>query len=89
MDITKNCKISSMQSAGIANGIKFLIVEAEGGYGDFIKVNGINGVRLREIIGAYEYPQHRMNAAWDNSDVSVLLGGSKEKSGRTVFVIGK
>ena len=89
MDVTNECIISGKFGFDLISSNRFAIVEVEAKNGDLIKVNKINGIRYKEIWGAYENPLHEDRPIVDNENIVVVIGGNEKRSKRIISIIGK
>ena len=89
MDVTGKCLIVARYGFDSVSANRFVVIRVRARYGDVIRVNGINGMRYRDIWGAYENPRHEDAPIIDVEQGAVIVGGKSAYSQRTICVVGK
>lgn len=89
MNVTEKCVISAKQGFDLTDSNRFAIIDVEAGNGDIIRVNEVCGVLYGELLAAFEYPGHEEHPIVDDQNKTIVVGGEKRKTKRTICVLGK
>lgn len=89
MDVTEKCSITAKHGFDSITSNRFAVIKVKAKYGDLIRVNDINGIRYKEIWGAYENPRHEDTPIIDTEKIVIIVGGKQDISQRIICVIGK
>ncbi len=89
MDVTKNCVIEAKQGFDSTLLNHYVIIRVNAKSGDTIKINELNGLKYRELWGAFESPRHEDAPIVDPEKLAVIIGGEPKETKRTICIIGK
>lgn len=89
MDVTGKCKISGTYGFDLTTSNRFAIIEVNAKFGDTVKVNQINGIRFRELWGAFENPLHEDRPIVEDGNKTIAVGGATKETKRVICLLGR